>query len=75
MLADSLNGGDGHGPNIDALLSNLPGHGQAHDAIEALASHGAAAVSFGHSGMGVPFGGMHPMLSLEMHHAGAPAHG
>ena len=75
VLADSLNGGEGHGPNIDALLSNLPGHGQAHDTIEALASHGAAAVPFGHMGMGPAFHGLQGMLSLEMHHAAAPVHG
>jgi hypothetical protein len=76
VLADSLNGGEGHGPNIDAMLASLPGHGQAPDALEALASHGAAAVPFGHMGMAAGFGGMHSMLSLEiMHHAAAPAHG
>jgi len=76
VLADSLNGGEGHGPNIDAMLASLPGHGAATDALEALASHGAAAVPFGHMGMAAGFGGMHSMLSLEiMHHAAAPAHG
>jgi hypothetical protein len=77
VLADSLNGGDGHGPNIDALINGLPGHtGAPLDALQALASHADAAVSFGHMGFGSAFGSDHVMLSMEMAmHDAAPAHG
>jgi VCBS repeat-containing protein len=77
VLADALHGGDGHGANIDALINGLPGHnGAAPDALQALASHGDAAVSFGHTGFGGAFGGGHAMLSMEMAlHDAAPAHG
>ena len=48
VLADALHGEGGH--NLDALINALPGHGGHANALEALASHGAEAVSFGHSG-------------------------
>jgi hypothetical protein len=75
VVADALNGGDGHGPNIDHLLNSLPGHVGAHDALEALAAHGLA-LAF-HGAMPAGYGGPHAMLSVEMvmqQHAG-PAHG
>jgi hypothetical protein len=77
VLADALHGGEGHGANIDALINGLPGHsGAAPDALQVLASHADAAVSFGHMGFGGAFGGGHEMLSMEMAmHAAAPAHG
>jgi hypothetical protein len=67
VLADSLHGGGQHGPSIDALVNSLPGHGAAHDGLQAVASHAAGA-----------FGGAHLMLSQEMmvHPDNvAPAHG
>ncbi|HYX46679.1 MAG TPA: hypothetical protein VE820_07645, partial [Sphingomicrobium sp.] len=74
VVADSLNGGDGHGPNIDHLLNSLPGHVGGHDAIEALAAQGLA-LAF-HGAMPVGYGAPHAMLSVEMamQHA-PPAHG
>jgi hypothetical protein len=77
VLVDALHGGEGHGANIDALINSLPGHsGAAPDALQVLASHADAAVSFGHMGFGGAFGGGHEMLSMEMAmHAAAPAHG
>jgi hypothetical protein len=74
VLADSLAGGHGHGPNIDTLLHNAVGHGHgnAQDALAALASHDAAAVSFGHSGV---FAGFHnaPIMEQMIMHQDAPA--
>jgi hypothetical protein len=70
VVADALNGGDTHGPSIDGLLNTLPGHGGAHDALEALAAQGAA-MAF--HGVAAP----HALLSVEMamqQHA-PPAHG
>jgi len=76
VLADSLHGGQGHGPNIDALINGLPGHGGSHDVLEALASHGEGAVSFGHMAFATAYGAAHAMLSLEMmQHAAPPPHG
>jgi hypothetical protein len=77
VLADALHSGEGHGPNIDALINGLPGHnGAVPDALQTLASHGDVAVSFGHMGFGAGFGGGHIMLSMEMAmHDAAPAHG
>jgi hypothetical protein len=77
VLADSLNGGEGHGPSIDTLINGLPGHtGAMPDALQTLASHADAAVSFGHMGFGGAFGTDHVMLSMEMAmHDAAPAHG
>jgi hypothetical protein len=80
VLADSLNGGGGHGPNVEALVNQLGGHGSGHGggnaALEALASHGAGAASFGHMAFGGAFGGLH-MLGMEMMHqdAAPAAHG
>ena len=77
VLADALHGGAAHGPNIDALLQAAHGQTPAHDAIEAFASHGGSAVSFGHMAFGTAFAGAHGMLAVEMMHADAapPAHG
>ena len=76
VLADSLHGGQGSGPNIDALLNSLPSHGAAHDALEALASHAGTAVPFGHMAFSAAFGGPSGVLAMEMmHHAAVPAHG
>jgi len=74
VLADALAGGHGHGANIDALLHNAVGHGHgtAQDALAALASHDAGAVSIGHSGV---FAGFHnaPIMEQMMMHQDAPA--
>jgi VCBS repeat-containing protein len=76
VLADSLNGGEGHGPNIDALLAAHGGHAGAPDVIEALASHGAGGVPYGHSGGSSAIAMAHSMFSMAMHHdAAPPAHG
>jgi hypothetical protein len=78
VLADSLNGGEGHGPNVEALINQLGGHaaGGSNSAIEALASHAAAAASFGHMGFAGAFAGMH-VVGMEMMHQDAvpAAHG
>ena len=77
VLADSLNGGEGHGPNIDALLAAHGGHSAAPDLIEALASHGAGGVPYGHSGGSSAIAMAHSMFSMAMmhHDAAPPAHG
>jgi hypothetical protein len=77
VLADALNGGEGHGPNIDAVLNAIHGSGPAHDAIANFASHGGGGVSFGHMAFGSSFFGPHGMLAVEMMHTDAapPAHG
>lgn len=76
VLADSLHGGEGHGPNIDALLAAHGGHSGAPDVIEALASHGAGGVPYGHSGGSSAIAMAHSMFSMAMHHdAAPPAHG
>jgi len=79
VLADALHGGEGHGPNIDALVNGQSSHGPAHDHVEAFASHAGSAVPFGHMGFAAAFGGAHLMLSndmLMMHQdAAPPAHG
>jgi hypothetical protein len=77
VLADSLHGGEGHGPNIDALLAAHAGHSGAPDVIEALASHGAGGVPYGHSGGSSAIAMAHSMFSMAMmhHDAAPPAHG
>ena len=74
VLADSLAGGHGHGPNIDALLHNAAGHGHGQDALAALASHDAPAVSFGHSGVFAGFHNAPVMEHMMMHQDAAPVH-
>jgi hypothetical protein len=79
VLADALHGGAAHSPTIDALVNSLPGHaGGGNAALQALASHGGAAVSIEHMAMAGPFGGPHSMLSVDMvmhQDAPPPAHG
>jgi hypothetical protein len=81
VLADALHGG-GHGHNIDHLLDAAAGshggHGHANPALEALASHGEAAVSFGHMSFGASFHGAHGLAmmdALAVHQDAAPTHG
>ena len=77
VLVDALHGG-GSAPNIDTLLNGVSSHGTAQDALQALASHGASAVSFGHMAFADAFGGAHGMLSQTMMvhpDAVAPVHG
>jgi hypothetical protein len=77
VLADSLNGGEGHGPGVDALVNQLGGHSGGHGGnggLEALASQAAAAASFGHMGFAGTFGGMHMGGMEMMHQDAAPAH-
>ena len=57
VLADALQGGGGHGANLDALINSLPAHGGHGGALDVLASQGDAAVSFGHTGV---FAGFSP---------------
>jgi hypothetical protein len=76
VLSDALQGGAGHGPNLDALINALPGHGGHGNPLEALASHGDGAVSFGHSGGFAGFTSGHgaPIMEIVMMHQDAPAH-
>jgi hypothetical protein len=73
VLVDALNGGEGHGPNIEALVSQISGHGGSNPALEALASQAAAAASFGHMGFAGTFGGVHVLGMEMMHQDAAPA--
>ena len=75
VLADSLNGGEGHGPNVEALVNQLGGHGSGHSALEALASQAGGAVHSGTWTLALAFGGMHGMGMEMMHQDAAPAHG
>jgi len=74
VLADSLAGGHGHGPNIDTLLHNAGahGHGNAQDALAALASHDAAGVSNGHSSVFAGFHGAPLVEHIMAIHQDAP---
>jgi len=76
VLADSLAGGHGHGPNIDVLLSHAAGHdhGNAKDALAALASHDTSGVSNGHSGVFAGFHNAPIMEHMAMQHDAMPAH-
>jgi hypothetical protein len=77
VLVDALHGG-GSGPNIDGILNAVSSQGASPDALQALASHGAVAVSFGHTAFADAFGGAHGMLSQAMivhPDAVAPVHG
>jgi hypothetical protein len=76
VLADALHGGGGHSANLDAIINSLPTHGSHGGALEALASHGDAAVSFGHTGV---FAGFSPnampvMEQFVMHQDAIQAH-
>ncbi|HEX6072762.1 MAG TPA: DUF5801 repeats-in-toxin domain-containing protein [Sphingomicrobium sp.] len=79
VLADALHGGDSS--TIDSLINSLPtqsgGGDHGTSALEALASHGAAAVSNGDMGIFAGFSAMHGMNMMEhmvMHQDAAPAH-
>jgi len=78
VLADSLAGGQAHGPNIDTLLHNVAGlHGHGADAHSVLASQALADVSIGHSGSFAGFASGHgaPIMHvMMMHHDATPAH-
>jgi hypothetical protein len=76
VLAEALHGGAG-GATIDSVLASLPGHGGANAALEALASHAAAAVPNGDSGVFAGFTAantMGHMEALAMHADALPAH-
>jgi hypothetical protein len=83
VLADALQGGEshGHGKSLDALIDGLPGHGGHHGdaALDALASHGPAAVSNGDTAVFAAFtaghGFVQTMDQLQMHADAPPAHG
>jgi hypothetical protein len=76
VLADALHGGESHGPSIDALVHALPTHANGGNAaLEALATHGGAAVSTGHMAFAGAFGFAHGMASMEQHPDAPPAHG
>jgi hypothetical protein len=79
VLADALHGGDSS--SIDSLINSLPtqsgGGDHGTSALEALASHGAAAVSNGDMGIFAGFSAVHGMSMMEhmvMHQDAAPAH-
>jgi hypothetical protein len=79
VLADALHGGDSS--TIDSLINSLPtqsgGGDHGTSALEALASHGAAAVSNGDMGIFAGFSAVHGMSMMEhmvMHQDAAPAH-
>jgi hypothetical protein len=76
VLADSLAGGGGHESAIEAVLNSLPSHGNAHSALEALASHGAASVPAWDVGGMASFAAAHPVFTMEtmmLHPDAAPA--
>jgi hypothetical protein len=76
VLADSLAGGGGHESAIEAVLNNLPSHGGADAALEALASHGAANVPGWDAGGMASFAAAHPVFTMEtmmLHPDAAPA--
>ncbi|MGH6729467.1 MAG: hypothetical protein ACREBK_04890 [Sphingomicrobium sp.] len=79
VLADALQGGDAHGPNLDALINALPGHGGgANAALEALASHGGGAVPNGHMADLASFAGGRNaaiMDEMEVHQDALPPNG
>ncbi|HEY6661952.1 MAG TPA: DUF5801 repeats-in-toxin domain-containing protein [Sphingomicrobium sp.] len=66
VLADALHGGGGI-PAIEHALASLPGHGggMGNGALEALASHNAAAVSFGDSTGFAGFTAGHSAFTME----------
>jgi VCBS repeat-containing protein len=76
VLADALHGGATHGPNLDALINSLPHHAGPANALEALASHGDAHVSNGHTGHFAGFTSAHApiMEHMMMHQDAVPAH-
>jgi hypothetical protein len=71
VLADSLHGGEGHGPNIDALINAHGGHAEPLTLAQALANH-PAPLHFGHVGFTTMFGGHH--MEMMHHDAAPPAH-
>ena len=73
VLVDALHGGGG-GVNIDGLLNNVSSHAAAQDALQALASHGAGVVSFGHTAFADAFGSAHGMQMMHPDIA-PPVHG
>ncbi|MFL6829721.1 MAG: hypothetical protein ACJ8D5_03760, partial [Sphingomicrobium sp.] len=71
----ALHGG-GDGPNIDSLVNSLPtqAEGQAQSALDALASHGAAAVSNVDTSVFAAFTGMAGhIMDATVHQDAAPA--
>jgi len=56
------------------LLNNVSNHAAAQDALQALASHGAGAVSFGHTAFADAFGTAHGMQLMHPDIA-PPVHG
>jgi hypothetical protein len=75
VLADALSGGEG-GRSIDALLDALPGnaHGRG-AAVEAIATHAAAAIGSwdgGHVGLFASAHGVFIAEALAVHHDSAP---
>jgi T1SS-143 domain-containing protein len=76
VLADALHGGGGEGSNIETLINSLPEQdgSQGNAALDALASHGAAAVPNGDISILAGFSAGHGMHMMEMHQDAAPAH-
>ena len=76
VLADALQGGEGHGPNLEALINSLPGHGHG-PALAALASHADGHVPHGHTAFAGVFSTGHNMLTMDhmaAHHDAPPPH-
>jgi hypothetical protein len=76
VLADALHGGGGETSNIETLINSLPEQdgGQGNAALDALASHGAAAVPNGDISILAGFSAGHGMHMMEVHQDAAPAH-
>jgi hypothetical protein len=64
VLAEALHGGGGNS-QIDHVLAQLPGHGGANAALEALASHAAGAVPNGDSVLFAGFTATHTAFNME----------
>jgi len=76
VLADALHGGDGK--DLDALINAVSGQDNgAHNAHDALATHGSGHVSNGDMAALAGFSGLHSpdiMTQVTMHQDAAPAH-
>jgi hypothetical protein len=76
VLADALAGGGANQIDIDAALSQLPSHGGATGALDALASQNGSGVPSWNSGGMTAFAGANDMLSVDavmLHPDAAPA--
>jgi hypothetical protein len=72
VLADAIIGGEAHGPNVDMLLSSLPGGGGMFQPGDALASHFGAPLGYADLGGMHAFGG-ESAVSVTLIHPDAVA--